>query len=101
MIESFDGLYKDYESLSFNPLDVAENTQRTRQSLTNTLRAMLGEISTEDLDEALDRVVARALEADIQYRTFNQIYDVAFAARSPLKKAFEKRGTTQKGKEGL
>lgn len=101
MVEALGGIYQSYENLSLNPLDVLVRNKTTEHQINMTIRAMLGDSYTEDMDEHIDHTINTALDLPSDQRTFNAIYEYAFPKDTPIRKAFAKWITDRKGKQGL
>lgn len=101
MVEAFGGQYMNYDTLSLNPLDVDGSSPLEKQNLMMVLRAMVGE-TNDEIDQALNHLMDTAFN-DIQrdMRTFNNLFNVAFANNSTAGSLFEKWVTTSKGKQGI
>jgi len=102
MVEAFGGTYQGYSDLALNPLDVGEDNQANRQRIYTMLKAMSASAEPgENDDEVLSHAIELAFKVEPPERTLNTIFEFAFAKRSPLRRAFARYVTDEKGRAGL
>jgi type IV secretion system protein VirB4 len=101
MIEAMGGVYQGYEELALNPLDVGADSLKNRQRLDFILKAMIGDLREEGMEDTLHHLLDLAFKIDTPDRTFNEIFEYAFPRRTELKKRFATWVTDSKGKKGL
>lgn len=101
MVEAMGGHYQSYEDLALNPLDIGDDSRRNRQRLDLIIKSMIGELKEEGLDESINHLMDIAFKLDPPERTFDNLFEYAFEARTELKKIFSKWVTNEKGSAGL
>lgn len=101
MVEAMGGNYQSYEDLALNPLDVGEDSKRNRQRINMIMKAMIGELQEEGLEETINHVMDLAFKVQAPDRTFNSLYEYGFQKRTALKKVFAQWVTDSKGTQGL
>jgi len=102
MVEAMGGIYQGYGDLQLNPLDVGEDTLENRKRIDFLLRAMAADATPSDAeDEIFNHAIECAFTTDTPDRTLNAIYELAFPRRTPLRRAFARWVTNEKGNAGL
>jgi len=101
MVKKFGGIYQSFDTLALNPLDKPNSNKSSRHQMALMMRAMLGNQYATDMDEEIDHAIDVALGVETPHRTFNNIFEYAFAKDSEIRKAFGKWVTDDKGKQGL
>ncbi len=101
MVEAMGGIYQGYDDLQLNPLDVGEDTPKNRHRIDMILRAMSADSTPhEDDDQVFNHAVEMAFKLDTPERTLNQIFEMSFAKRTPLRRAFARWVVDGKGRVG-
>lgn len=100
MIEALGGVYQGFEDLALNPLDTDLSTKAGLQRARMVLRAMVGHVYSEDMDNDIQTALMMAAQLEPPERTFNNIFSGAFRAQSVLKQAFGKWVDNPEGIDG-
>lgn len=109
MIESMGGVYRGYDDLELNPLDVGGESESSRQRINMILRALFGRDAGEsgggEEDDDEEAMIKHAIDlcftVDPPDRTLNAIFDFAFTKRTRLRRGLARWVTDQAGTRGL
>ena len=88
MVEAMGGIYQGYDDLALNPLDVGPDTPANRRRVVAVLKTMTaGAEKGPDDEETFRHAADMAFKLDPPERTLNAIFELAFARRTPLRRA--------------
>lgn len=101
MVEAMGGIYQGYDDLALNPLDVGPDTPANRRRVVAVLKTMTaGAEKGADDEETFRHAADMAFKLDPPERTLNAIFELAFARRTPLRRAMAAWVTDGGGRRG-